>query len=115
MIGIGPEAVNDTGRINENATLSVADGSTDNARAMFIKVTSTSLSAERTLTLAPNTMKRVHIIENATTELSGNLDCIVNNAGITQDNLAIRMSLDEWRKVIAVSYTHLTLPTKRIV
>ena len=30
-------------------------------------------------------------IENATKELGGSLDCIVNNAGITQDNLAIRM------------------------
>ena len=35
-------------------------------------------------------------VENATEELGGNLDCLVNNAGITQDNLAIRMSLDEW-------------------
>ena len=50
-----------------NVTETVADGSSDSARAMFIKVTSTTLSAERTLTLAPNTMKRVHIIENATT------------------------------------------------
>lgn len=49
-----------------NVTETVADGSSDSARAMFIKVTSTTLSAERTLTLAPNTMKRVHIIENAT-------------------------------------------------
>ena len=39
-------------------------------------------------------------IENATKEIGGNLDCIVNNAGITQDNLAIRMSFDEWNKVI---------------
>lgn len=39
-------------------------------------------------------------IDNATKEIGGNLDCIVNNAGITQDNLAIRMSLDEWNKVI---------------
>ena len=39
-------------------------------------------------------------IENATNALGGNLDCIVNNAGLTQDNLAIRMSLDEWKKVI---------------
>ena len=50
-----------------DATETVADGSSDGARAFFIKVTSTSLSATRTLTLAPNTMKRVHIIENATT------------------------------------------------
>ena len=39
-------------------------------------------------------------IENATNELGGSLDGIVNNAGITQDNLAIRMGLDEWQKVI---------------
>ena len=53
-------------------------------------------------------------IENATNELGGSLDGLVNNAGITQDNLAIRMSLEEWQKVIninSVSYTHLTLPT----
>ena len=37
-------------------------------------------------------------IENALKELGGNLDCLINNAGITQDNLAIRMSLNEWKK-----------------
>jgi len=50
-----------------NATETVADGSSDGARAFYIKVTSTTLTATRTLTIAPNTMKRVHIIENATT------------------------------------------------
>ena len=44
-------------------------------------------------------------IEKATTELGGNLDCIVNNAGVTQDNLSIRMSLDEWKKVIDINLT----------
>ena len=44
-------------------------------------------------------------IENATKEIGGNLDCIVNNAGITKDNLAIRMSLDEWNKVIDINLT----------
>ncbi|MDC2969565.1 3-oxoacyl-[acyl-carrier-protein] reductase [Candidatus Pelagibacter sp.] len=44
-------------------------------------------------------------IENATKEIGGNLDCIVNNAGITQDNLAIRMNLDEWKKVIDINLT----------
>ena len=44
-------------------------------------------------------------IENATKELGGNLDCLINNAGITQDNLAIRMSLEEWQKVIDVNLT----------
>ena len=51
-------------------------------------------------------------IENATNELGGTLDCIVNNAGITQDNLAIRMSLDEWKKVIEINLTSTFLLSK---
>ena len=51
-------------------------------------------------------------IENATKELGGNLDCIVNNAGITQDNLAIRMNLEEWKRVIDINLTSTFLMSK---
>jgi 3-oxoacyl-[acyl-carrier protein] reductase len=51
-------------------------------------------------------------IENSTNELGGNLDCIINNAGITQDNLAIRMSIDEWKKVIDINLTSTFLISK---
>ncbi|MDA7638132.1 3-oxoacyl-ACP reductase FabG [Candidatus Pelagibacter sp.] len=51
-------------------------------------------------------------IENATSELGGSLDGIVNNAGITQDNIAIRMSLDEWQKVININLTSSFLMSK---
>ena len=51
-------------------------------------------------------------IENATKELGGSLDCIVNNAGITQDNLAIRMSLEEWQRVIDINLTSTFLMSK---
>ena len=51
-------------------------------------------------------------IENASKELGGNIDCIVNNAGITQDNLAIRMTLDEWKKVIDINLTSTFLLSK---
>jgi len=51
-------------------------------------------------------------IENATNELGGSLDGVVNNAGITQDNLAIRMSLDEWQKVININLTSTFLMSK---
>ena len=51
-------------------------------------------------------------IENATNALGGSLDGIVNNAGITQDNLAIRMSLDEWQKVININLTSTFLMSK---
>ena len=51
-------------------------------------------------------------IENATSELGGNLDCLVNNAGITQDNLAIRMTLEEWKNVIDINLTSTFLLSK---
>ena len=51
-------------------------------------------------------------IENSTKELGGTLDCIINNAGITQDNLAIRMSLEEWQKVIDINLTSTFLMSK---
>ena len=51
-------------------------------------------------------------IDNATKQLGGKLDCIVNNAGLTQDNLAIRMSFEEWKKVIDVNLTSTFLLSK---
>ena len=51
-------------------------------------------------------------VENATNELGGNLDCIVNNAGITQDNLAIRMNFEEWKKVIDINLSSTFLLSK---
>ena len=51
-----------------DATTTVADGATDPARALYLKVTSSAtLTATRTLTIAPNTVSRVMYIENATT------------------------------------------------
>ncbi len=51
-------------------------------------------------------------IENASSELGGVLDCIINNAGVTQDNLAIRMNLEEWKKVIDINLTSTFLMSK---
>jgi 3-oxoacyl-[acyl-carrier protein] reductase len=51
-------------------------------------------------------------IDNAITELGGSLDCLINNAGITKDNLAIRMSLEEWTKVIDINLTSTFLMSK---
>jgi hypothetical protein len=50
-----------------DATTTVADGATDPARALYLKVTSgASLTTTRTLTIGPNTVSRVMWIENAT-------------------------------------------------
>ncbi len=52
-----------------------------------------------------------NFIETAANEL-GSIDCIINNAGITQDNLAIRMTMDEWKKVIDINLTSTFLISK---
>ena len=58
------------------------------------------------------TEKIESFIEDATNELGGSLDCIINNAGITRDNLAIRMSLEEWTNVIDINLTSTFLMSK---
>ena len=41
-------------------------------------------------------------IENVTSQLVG-LDVLINNAGITKDNLSLRMKDEEWKKVIDIN------------
>jgi hypothetical protein len=66
-----------------NTTITVADGAADAARSFYLKITSTSLSADRTVTLAPNTISKVWIIENATT--GGKAITIKQGTGATID------------------------------
>ena len=40
-----------------------------------------------------------------TIEIFGTIDCVVNNAGITRDNLMMRMKQDEWSDVIDTNLT----------
>ena len=42
------------------------------------------------------------LIDKATSELDG-LDILINNAGITIDNLSLRMKKDDWEKVININ------------
>ena len=51
-------------------------------------------------------------VDNVTKELNDSLHCVVNNAGIALDNLAIRMSLEEWQKVIDINLTSTFLISK---
>ena len=61
-LGIGAEAITTNA---DTHTSTVADGATDPARALHLQYTGT-LDSACTITIAPNTLKRVQIIENAT-------------------------------------------------
>lgn len=53
---------------NADETFTMPDATADGVRSLYLKITSAvSLTATRTVTLAPNTVSKVWIIENATT------------------------------------------------
>jgi 3-oxoacyl-[acyl-carrier protein] reductase len=58
-----------------------------------------------------NHQKIEELVKEAKEKLGG-LDIVINNAGITVDNLAIRMSDKEWNKVININLTAVFLICK---
>jgi len=79
-LGFGTEGITTNA---DTHTTTVADASTDPGRAMFIKYTGT-LDSACTITIAPNTLSRVHIIENGT---SGSQNIIISQG--SGDNVTI--------------------------
>jgi 3-oxoacyl-[acyl-carrier protein] reductase len=55
-----------------------------------------------------------NFIDSCHTEL-GSIDVLINNAGITLDNLAIRLKDDSWKKVIDVNLTSTFLMCKQTI
>ena len=54
-------------------------------------------------------------IDKCSRELGDKIDVLINNAGITKDNLTIRMNKDEWDKVIDINLTSTFLLTKHTI
>jgi len=104
--GIGNSIVK---RLNESGANILASGTRteklDELKSKFEKVKILKFDISQS-------HKIEEFVENAVNELGGKLDCIVNNAGVTQDNLSIRMSLDEWKKVIDINLTSTFLLSK---
>ena len=81
-LGVGTEGITTNA---DTHTSTVADGATDPARALHLQYTGT-LDSACTITIAPNTLKRVQIIENAT---SGSQSIIIKQgSGATVTILA---------------------------
>ena len=56
-----------------------------------------------------------NFINKANDSLGGRIDVLINNAGITRDNLSIRMKDEEWNKVIDINLTSTFLLSKNVI
>ena len=54
-------------------------------------------------------------IDKCNSELGDKIDVLINNAGVTKDNLTIRMDKNEWDKVINVNLTSTFLLSKYVI
>ena len=56
-----------------------------------------------------------NFINKANDELGSKIDVLINNAGITRDNISIRMKDEEWNKVIDINLTSAFLLSKNVI
>ena len=56
-----------------------------------------------------------NFINKVSEKFEGKIDILINNAGITSDNLSIRMKEEEWKKVIDINLTSTFLLSKNAV
>jgi len=54
-------------------------------------------------------------INNVCEKLDNKIDVLINNAGVTSDNLSIRMKEEEWKKVIDINLTSTFLLSKNSI
>ena len=56
-----------------------------------------------------------NFISKISNELENKIDILINNAGVTSDNLSIRMKEEEWKKVIDINLTSSFLLSKNVI
>ena len=56
-----------------------------------------------------------NFINETNDEMENKIDILINNAGVTNDNLSIRMKEDEWKRVIDINLTSTFLLSKHVI
>ena len=96
---------------NSNANI-IATGTNQNklnrTKEKFSKVTTKNFDI-----LEHNSIEK--FVDECSDIFHNKIDVLINNAGVTNDNLTIRMKLDEWNRVINLNLTSTFLISKNVI
>ena len=92
----------------------VSDGSKEKAAALETKLQGMGVKAKAYQSNAGDFAACETFVTDVLKEF-GTVDICVNNAGISKDNLLLRMSVDQWEDVIKVNLNSVFYMTKQII
>lgn len=92
----------------------VSDSSAERAAALEAKLIGLGVKARSYKSNASNFSQCESFVNDVLKEF-GNIDICVNNAGISKDNLLLRMSPDQWEDVIRVNLNSVFYMTKQVI
>ncbi|HEX9304233.1 MAG TPA: 3-oxoacyl-[acyl-carrier-protein] reductase [Thermoanaerobaculia bacterium] len=98
----------------EGATLLAAARSTQ-ALAQVVADIASAGGRARALALDVSDASSIESVMKSALEEHGQVDVLVNNAGIAEDNLILRMSREAWDRVLATNLTGAFLLTQAVV
>ena len=92
----------------------VSDSSADKARALEEKLAALGVKARGYKSNAGDFAASEAFVNDVTKEF-GTIDICVNNAGISKDNLLLRMTAEQWDEVMAVNLKSVFNMTKQVI
>ncbi len=92
----------------------VSDGSTDKAKVLEDKLIALGVKAKAYKTNASD-FSACEIFVNDVMKEFGTVDTCVNNAGISKDNLLLRMTPEQWDEVMLVNLKSVFNMTKQVI
>lgn len=92
----------------------VSESSEEKAKALEVKLAASGVKAKAYRSNAGNFGECESFINDVVKEF-GTIDVCVNNAGISKDNLLLRMTPDQWEDVIKVNLNSVFYMTKQVI
>lgn len=92
----------------------VSDGSAEKAAALEEKINGLGVKAKAYKSNAADFSACEALVSDVSKEF-GNIDVCVNNAGISKDNLLLRMTAEQWDEVMAVNLRSVFNMTKQVI